>query len=84
MSRPRTSTGWPRSSSTTGSPACAISKAANRPAGPLQGRTHGLEPECLQQSAVTPYCLLICCWHRQAAVWKSTCVPLAQKTTLEA
>ena len=62
MSRPRTSTGWPRSSSTTGNPACATSRAANRPAGPLQGRTHGLEAECHQHSADTPCCLLQLLW----------------------
>lgn len=41
MSFPRTSTGWPRSSSTTGIPASATSRAAKRPAGPLPTTTTG-------------------------------------------
>ena len=62
MSRPRTSTGCPRSSSTTGKPACATSRAANRPAGPLQGRAHGLEPDCFEHNPDTACSLLHLLW----------------------
>ena len=38
MSRPRSSTGRPRSSTTTLTPAFAKAKAANKPAGPLKNK----------------------------------------------